>query len=237
MRRTPPLSSAAFAACAPGPRATRPRWLPAVAGALFALLTAAPPAAPASPGLEALEHFFHAIQTFEARFAQVVLDDNLTPVDEGRGTVWIKRPGRFRWNYDPPDAQEIVGDGARVWLYDIELEQVTVRDQAQALGRTPAILLAGSGDLASTYRIEDIGVQGRFHWVNLVPEDSQSGFTEVRIGFEDRRLRLMELVDTLDQRTRISFADAKENAPLADELFEFIPPAGIDVIDQSKSAP
>ena len=187
----------------------------------------------ASPGMEAFERFFNEINTFEARFGQVVLDDNLTPVDDGQGTVWIKRPGLFRWNYAPPDAQEIVGDGERVWLHDIDLEQVTVRNQADALGRTPAILLAGSADLASTYAIEDIGTQGEVDWVNLIPEDSESGFTEVRIGFEDRRLRLMELIDTLDQRTRISFVDLKENLPLADEIFEFVPPVGIDIIDQS----
>ncbi len=187
----------------------------------------------ASPGMEAFERFFNEINTFEARFGQVVLDDNLTPVDDGQGTVWIKRPGLFRWNYAPPDAQEIVGDGERVWLHDIDLEQVTVRNQADALGRTPAILLAGSADLASTYAIEDIGTQGDVDWVNLIPEDPESGFTEVRIGFEDRRLRLMELIDTLDQRTRISFVDLKENLPLADEIFEFVPPVGIDIIDQS----
>lgn len=186
-----------------------------------------------SAGMESFERFFNQINTLEARFGQVVLDENLTPVDDGRGTVWIKRPGRFRWNYEPPEAQEIVGDGARVWLHDIALEQVTVRAQAEALGRTPAILLAGSGDLAQVYDIKDIGTQGQVDWVRLIPEDPDSGFTEVRIGFEDRRLRLMELLDTLDQRTRISFVDVKENVPLADEIFEFTPPDGIDVIDQS----
>ncbi len=186
-----------------------------------------------SPGMQAFERFFNDINTLEARFAQVVLDENLNAVDDGQGTVWIKRPGRFRWNYEPPEAQEIVGDGERVWLHDIALEQVTVRDQAEALGRTPAILLAGSGDLAQAYAIEDIGTQGQVDWVNLIPEDPESGFTEVRIGFENHRLRLMELIDTLDQRTRISFVDLKENAPLAERIFEFVPPDGIDVIDQS----
>ena len=177
--------------------------------------------------------FFSQVQTFEARFRQLVLDESLNAIDDGRGTVWIKRPGRFRWDYDLPDPQEIVGDGERIWLHDIDLEQVTVRDQAQALGRTPAILLAGSGDLDETYRIEDIGVQGRYDWVNLIPEDPESGFTEVRIGFEDGRLSLMELIDTLDQRTRISFIDLEENIPVADSIFEFVPPEGVDIIDQA----
>ena len=187
----------------------------------------------AGPGKEAFERFFNEINTLEARFGQVVLDENLNAIDDGQGTVWIKRPGRFRWNYEPPEAQEIVGDGERVWLHDIALEQVTVRDQAQALGRTPAILLAGSGDLDRDYEIEDIGTQGHVDWVNLIPEDPESGFTEVRIGFENSRLRLMELIDTLDQRTRISFIDLKENATVEDRIFEFVPPVGTDVIDES----
>ena len=186
-----------------------------------------------SPGVESFNRFFNEINTLEAQFTQIVLDENMTALDDGHGTVWIKRPGRFRWNYAPPDAQEIVGDGKRVWLYDIELEQITVRNQAEALGRAPAILLAGTGNLEPTYAMQDIGRHGQVDWVSLIPEDPQSGFTEVRIGFEANRLRLMELVDTLDQRTRISFANLKENESLAEQIFQFIPPDGVDVIDQS----
>ena len=186
-----------------------------------------------SPGVESFNRFFNEINTLEAQFTQIVLDENMTALDDGHGTVWIKRPGRFRWNYAPPDAQEIVGDGERVWLYDIALEQITVRNQAEALGRAPAILLAGTGNLEPTYAMQDIGRHGQVDWVSLIPEDPQSGFTEVRIGFEANRLRLMELVDTLDQRTRISFANLKENESLAEQIFQFIPPDGVDVIDQS----
>ena len=188
----------------------------------------------ASPGLDSLNFFFNQIKTFEAAFGQAVLDESLASIDDGKGKVWIKRPGLFRWDYEPPEAQEIVGDGSRVWIYDIELEQVTVRDQQQALGRTPAILLAGGGDLEKDYIIVDIGTQGRFDWVNLIPKDEESNFTEMRIGFEDNRLRLMELLDNLGQRTRMSFVDLKENHEIADKTFTFVPPVGVDVIDESE---
>ena len=187
----------------------------------------------ASPGLDSLRYFFDEIETFEAKFGQEVLDESLDSVDGGKGRVWIKRPGLFRWDYDPPDAQEIVGDGERVWIYDIELEQVTVRNQSETLGRTPAILLAGSEDTERNYTIIDIGTQGRYDWVNLIPLDEDSSFTEVRIGFEDNRLRLMELIDTLGQRTRMSFVDLKENEPIEDRVFQFLPPEGVDIIDDS----
>ena len=186
--------------------------------------------AKASPGLEAMDYFFKEIQTFEARFGQIVLDEELNEIDDGQGKMWIKRPGLFRWDYEPPDAQEIVGDGSNVWVYDIELEQVTVRSQDEALGRSPAILLAATGNIEDNYIVEDIGTQGRFDWVNLIPKDSDSEFTEVRIGFEDNRLRLLELLDNLGQRTRISFVDLKENTPIDITVFDFIPPEGVDVI-------
>lgn len=187
----------------------------------------------ASPGLDALKHFLEEIQTFEASFGQEVLDESMESLDAGRGRVWIKRPGRFRWSYDPPDAQEIVGDGELVWVYDVELEQVTVRNQREALGTTPTLLLAGGEEMVQNYTIIDIGTQGRFDWVNLVPLDEDSSFTEVRIGFEDNRLRLMELIDTLGQRTRMSFVDLKENRPIDDRTFDFLPPDGVDVIDDT----
>ncbi len=185
----------------------------------------------ASPGLDSLNFFLEKVQTFEASFGQEVLDEDLQSLDSGQGKVWIKRPGRFRWNYAPPDAQQIVGDGEQVWVHDIDLEQVTVRNQQEALGTTPALLLAGGVDLKQNYTIIDIGTQGRYDWINLIPLDADSSFTEVRIGFEDNRLRLMELIDTLGQRTRMSFVDLKENEPIDDRLFEFLPPLGVDVID------
>jgi len=187
-----------------------------------------------SPGLDALSYFFGEINTFEARFGQIVLDESLVEVDNSQGQMWIQRPGLFRWNYDAPDAQQIVGDGVNLWVYDVELEQVSVRDQDQAIGRSPAILLAGSGDLEDNYTVEDIGSQGRYDWVNLIPKDEDSGFREVRIGFEDNRLRLLELLDNLDQRTRISFVDLKENIPVAVSIFDFVPPEGVDVIDNTE---
>ncbi|NKB76317.1 MAG: outer membrane lipoprotein chaperone LolA [Gammaproteobacteria bacterium] len=197
------------------------------------LLTGAglPRIAEASSGLDSLNHFFTEIRTFEARFGQIVLNDSLEEVDDGQGKVWISRPGLFRWDYEAPDAQEIVGDGVNVWIHDVELEQVTVRDQQDALGNTPAILLAGAGNLGDNYIIEDIGTQGRFDWVNLIPREQESSFEEVRIGFEDNRLRLMELIDSLGQKTRISFIDLKENVFIPSTIFDFIAPDGVDVID------
>ncbi|MDD9812013.1 MAG: outer membrane lipoprotein chaperone LolA [Gammaproteobacteria bacterium] len=195
----------------------------------------APAAAADSPGMQALQRFFSEVASLEARFEQVVLDENLNPIDTGRGVLRIQRPGRFRWDYAPPAAQVIVGDGARVWLYDVELAQVTVRSQARALGRSPAIWLAGGdADLEDAYRIEDLGAHGRIDWLNLIPRDAESEFSSVRVGFEAQKLHRIELIDSLEQRTRIRFFDLRENAAVDDSLFQFTPPAGVDVIDQTE---
>ena len=204
-----------------------------VSGFLLLLAGLVPVPAVSSPGLDSLNYFFREINSFEARFGQIVLDESLVEIDDGQGRLWIQRPGLFRWDYDEPDAQQIIGDGVNVWVYDIELEQVTVREQVATLGKSPAILLAGEGDLEDDYIVEDIGTQGRFDWVNLIPRSEDSGFSEVRIGFEDNRLRLLELLDTLGQRTRISFVDLKENIPVPPTTFEFIPPEGVDVITET----
>ena len=197
--------------------------------------TVAPAAAADSPGMRALQRFFSEVASLEARFEQVVLDENLNPIDTGRGVLRIQRPGRFRWDYAPPAAQVIIGDGARVWLHDVELAQVTVRSQARALGRSPAIWLAGGdADLEDAYTIEDLGARGRIDWLNLIPRDAESEFSAVRVGFEAQKLHRIELIDSLEQRTRIRFFDLRENAAVDDSLFQFTPPAGVDVIDQTE---
>ncbi len=188
----------------------------------------------AGSGTESLTRFFDEVRSFKARFGQVVLDESLTEINDGQGTVWVQRPGRFRWNYELPEAQEIVGDGENVWVYDVELEQVTVQSQTLALGTSPALLLSESGDIEKSHIIEEIGAQGRFDWVNLIPKDPESEFREIRVGFEDNRLRLMELLDNLGQRTRISFVDLKENEPIPESVFNFVPPDGVDIMDSAE---
>lgn len=203
--------------------------LQAVTATLVLLL-----AAPAyGDGRAQLERFFAEVNTFSAEFEQVVLDENLDRIEESLGRMWIARPGKFRWDYEPPLEQQIVSDGERVWIYDVELEQITVRSLGDALGRTPAILLAGRGDLEENYRIEERGLHGQIDWVALIPRDNDGNFSEIQMGFEGSELRLLQLADQLGQITRIVFSDNEVNPPLMATLFDFSPPPGVDVIDDS----
>ena len=196
------------------------------------LLWWVPAAADAAPN--SLEFFYEHVRTFSARFEQVVFDERLNRIEESSGHVWIMRPSRFRWDYEPPLEQRIVSDGERLWVYDVELEQITVRDLDRALGRAPAILLAGRGDLEADYEIEDRGLLGRVHWVSLLPRDRDGNFSEIQLGFEDDRLRLLQLADQLGRTTRLTFSDNAVNPELNLALFDFVPPPGVDVIDDSE---
>lgn len=183
---------------------------------------------------ENLDHFFEDVETYSARFQQVVLDEDFNPIEESSGRVTIKRPGRFRWDYEPPNETRIISNGDKVWVFDVELDQVSVRSYRKALGSTPAALLAGGAEISEEFDVTDLGeVNGPLHWVRMVPKSEDVGFEDIRIGFEDGRLRVMELVDGLGQTTRITMTDGAENETVSDAQFDFIPPDGVDVIDET----
>ncbi len=185
-------------------------------------------------GKASLEHFFEQVQTLTARFQQVILDEGMNPIDQSSGMVRLVRPGRFRWDYDAPQEQHIISDGKKVWLYDVELAQVTIRKVDRALGKTPALILAGQGDLNKTFNIKEMGKQGRLQWVLLEPKQ-QEEFNSIRIGFEGSSLRLLEMVDGLGQITRITLSNSIINRRLNPQLFSFTVPAGADVIDETRA--
>lgn len=188
---------------------------------------------PASAGTarDRLDAFLHDLASLEGRFRQVLLDDQGQPVDESSGTVYLQRPGRFRWDYTEPFPQLIVADGERVWLFDPGLEQVTVRPQSQAMGTTPAALLASTQPVDESFEVTELerDEEGST-WLALEPRDSASSFETIRIGFGEQGLQAMELRDSFGQTTRIEFSDIRRNPQLDAALFRFTPPAGVDVI-------
>lgn len=179
-----------------------------------------------------LNHFFQDVRTFSARFHQVVLDENQRPVQESSGTLWIERPGKFRWDYGKPSNQQIVGDGKRLWIYDPDLKQASVRELSGAVGDTPAQLLAGQGGWQRHFTIKELGKDGALDWIQMLPRKKDSGFESLRLGFAGRSLHTLELIDGLGQTTRITLSEARENAKIDAAKFIFKPPAGVDVIGE-----
>jgi len=170
------------------------------------------------------------LAAFEADFRQQIRDSRGKVGEQASGRVYLKKPGRFRWEYRQPNEQLIVSDGRNLWLYDKDLEQVTVKPIDESLATTPALLLAGKSSVSESFTISDAGSRDGIDWVLLTPKRADTDFTEFRLGFAGGELRMMELKDKLQQTTRIEFSDVKRNTRLDGELFEFTPPAGVDVI-------
>jgi outer membrane lipoprotein carrier protein len=189
----------------------------------------------ASPGeasaIKSLKAFVQNTHTVRAIFLQTVLDKNARVVQRGSGTMQFERPGKFRWVYEKPYEQLIVGDGARIWFYDRDLNQVTVRKLDLAIGSSPAALLAGSSDIEDRFDLIEIGMQGDTEWLEAKPKTKESTFEWVRLGFTPQGvLKAMELQDNFGQTTVLTFSQLEQNPKLAQELFKFKPPEGADVI-------
>ncbi len=185
----------------------------------------------ADTGSERLETFLATVQTLKSDFRQTVFDEDMNRLEEGAGVMYLQRPGRFRWHYSTPYPQEIVADGERVWIYDPELEQVTVKSLEQTLGDTPALLLSSDRPVEESFRVLDLGDLEGLAWVGLEPLSEDATFSQVRLGFDTETLASMELVDNFGQTTRLRFSGLQRNPELDPELFEFEPPSGTDVID------
>jgi outer membrane lipoprotein carrier protein len=196
-----------------------------------ALILAAPLSASAS-SLERLAEFINTTHTARSEFEQKIFDRNRKLLQESRGTLAFSRPGKFRWTYMKPYAQLIVSDGVKVWIYDEDLSQVTVRKLDQALGSTPAALLAGSNEVMRSFRFSDHGMKDGLEWLEALPRNNESNFEKVRMGFGFSGPEVMELVDSFGQTTVLRFTSFQRNPGLDASLFRFLPPKGADVIGE-----
>lgn len=216
------------------------RWISCfmIAFALTPLHAAQPEAnAGVQAGEARVESFLNNLQGLQAQFHQVLTDRSGREVDQASGTLAIRRPNRFRWDYQDPYEQVIVADGARVWLYDRDLEQVTVRKLDDTLSATPAMLLSGDGKLAENFTVTESSRQGVIEWVQMTPKRADTDFKSVRLGFEGTTLRYMELGDKLGQTTQLEFTNVERNPLLDPSRFTFSVPPGADVIgDPSATA-
>jgi outer membrane lipoprotein carrier protein len=192
------------------------------------------PTATASPAAIArVEALLASTQSLRASFTQDIRDGNGKLVQNAAGTFVLQKPGRFRWDYTAP-AQAIVSDGMRLWFYDADLAQVTVRRQRDVLTQAPAMLLAGKGKVAAGFDADELPPAGGLDWLRLVPRTGAGDFRELRLGFAGTDLREMELVDRLGQRTRIRFTALERNVKLAADTFKFKIPPDTDVVGDIK---
>ena len=198
---------------------------------LLAVAFAAATAARAS-GLDQLHAFLTDTKTSKGTFKQSVASKSRPAPQNSSGTFAFERPGKFRWTYDKPFEQLIVGDGARVWVYDRDLNQVVVRKLDVALGATPAALLAGDNALEKNFDLTAGMSSGDLEFVEAKPKTPESQFTRVRLGFRDNLPRRMELTDAFGQTTTLDFTSVERNPTLPAALFRFDAPPGADVVGE-----
>jgi outer membrane lipoprotein carrier protein len=183
-------------------------------------------------GVSSLRDFFNNTNTMRAKFSQVVNDKQGRKEQEVEGTMQLQRPNKFRWDYKKPYEQQIVSDGKDVFLYDTELQQVTVRQLSKTLGSSPAAMLAGGENVEKSFTLKNATRKDGLAWVLALPKDKESGFERVLLGFKADKLRKMELYDSFNHITHITFDEVERNSKLEDATFLFTPPKGVDVVGE-----
>jgi len=181
-------------------------------------------------GRQALERFADGLDTFQATFEQKVLDSDGETEDANSGELWLSRPSLFRWEYGGDFPELIVADGQRVWMYDISLEQITVKDQSSLANDSPLTLLTDLSRLEKQFEVRDLGIQNGLAFVELRSVMDDAEFDRVWLGIRGQDLELIAMEDAFGLRTEIHLTSSKRNPDLAASLFVFEPPDGVDVV-------
>ena len=181
--------------------------------------------------VDLLRDFAQNVKSGRAAFTQTVTSVDGAKKKDSSGQFEFVRPNRFRFTYAKPFEQQIVADGQKVWLYDVDLNQVTVRPMTQAIGATPAALLAG-GTLDKEFDLKAMPAVDGMEWVQATPRTKDGPIQSLRVGFKGTALAALEILDGFGQRSLLRFGALEQNIKLPDETFQFTPPKGADVIQQ-----
>jgi outer membrane lipoprotein carrier protein len=204
--------------------------LRATAASLLALLVAGAAPARADP-LQQLHEFLTQTTSARGDFSQTSKGPASRGAQTGGGTFEFERPGRFRWVYTSPYQQTIVSDGTRLYVYDQDLNQVTVKKLKGAIPASPASILFGSNDFERDFQVKSDGERDGIEWIVATPRSQDSSFGRIRIGFHDGLTAAMELTDSFGQTTQLRFSGLQRNVKIDPARFHFDPPKGADVLE------
>ena len=179
---------------------------------------------------QTLNQRFSGLDSFSTEFKQKLFDADNELLEETKGYLSIERPNRFRLEYKEPYYQLYVATGKQLVFYDRDLEQVTIKNQKNMLENTPAMILSNPNKLDKSYTIMNKGIMDELAWYELTPKDENNNFSKITLAFKAKLLYVMEMRDTFGQITRLEFSNPKNNPDLNPKLFKFIPPKGVDVI-------
>jgi len=178
-----------------------------------------------------LDKFLEGLETLTASFDQTLLNQYGEELEKSFGVAKFRRPGMFHWAYSDPYVQYLISDGVNLWIYDEDLEQVSIRNISTIIEDSPAAILSGDIDINAHYIVLEGEGADDIEWLELTPRDLESQYSLIRMGFRQGQLLSMVLFDNLGQITQIKLLDIKRNTPMELELFQFTPPEGVDVID------
>ncbi|MDH5484324.1 MAG: outer membrane lipoprotein chaperone LolA [Gammaproteobacteria bacterium] len=187
------------------------------------------PVASAGEAVDVLDSFLKNTRSIQCKFQQKLLDQNGILLQQSAGDFYLHRPGRFVWDYTLPYPQKIVSNGKKIWIYDSELEQVSVKKYDQVLSGAPVMLLDQYKNLNEDFLVQELGLRAGQYWVKLTPKQA-GDFKEIQVGMKNKLLRTMKLMDSFEQMTEIEFDHMQVNINLNSSLFKFITPEGTDVM-------
>jgi len=199
-------------------------------GALLLVTSITSTPVSASQAKQHLDRFFAEVHSFNGSFVQTVYDENDEVIQDSNGDVALEKPGKFRWHYVEPYPQLILADGDYLWLYDPELLQATAKPIDEALGNAPIMLLTNIRPLEQDFKIVEADSREGLDWVELVPLVQDTEFHRIQIGLNEEGIQKMELHDHFAQKTVIEFTDLKVDVSFPQQHFEFVPPAGVDIV-------
>jgi outer membrane lipoprotein carrier protein len=183
----------------------------------------------AAEAAERLRAALKNLDNISAEFKQTLLDEDKNIVQQSRGTMALQRPGKFAWIYTEPFEQRIIGDGEELWIYDVELEQVTVKPMDAGISNAPIMILMKQTDVTQQFDVSEVGQRKFLYWVELKPHASDLEYSSIFIGLEDDNVRAMELQDQFGQSTQIVFENMRVGVVHNPATFKFVPPEGVDV--------
>lgn len=192
-------------------------------GLMLAMLSLAATSSP-------VQRYFQSLQSLRADFIQRVFNDRGQVTQTSSGRMLMRKPGQFRWDYRTPAEQIVVADGERLWAYDVDLAQVTVRKLDRALSSTPLALLTGATPIEEAFTVSGVRNRDGLDWYDLTPKQPQPEFRLLRVAFKGDTLVTLELEDGFGQRTRLDFQKLERNPSLDPALLKFTPPPGVDVV-------
>ncbi|MGK0296506.1 MAG: outer membrane lipoprotein carrier protein [Gammaproteobacteria bacterium] len=181
--------------------------------------------------LNLLKEYIQSLNSFEATFEQSIYGQSGTVLESSYGIVRLQKPGKFYWVYQQPYRQYLISNGESIWIYDEDLEQVTINKIDRNAQNSPAALLSGEMDIESNYIVTDLGPLEDADWIELRSNHTDTEFNAIRLGFIQGELSGMVLFDNLGQTSELHFNDVLRDKIFDKSLFEFVPPAGIDIID------